>query len=54
MGTVGASVSPYVRLVTADLTMFFMSILCVLNIFLVRTLDETKDQTVRSRIKERE
>jgi len=39
IGTVGAAISPYVRLFTADLTMFVMAILGVVNIFLVRTLD---------------
>jgi hypothetical protein len=38
VGTVGASISPYVRLITADLTMFVMALLGIFNIFLVSTL----------------
>lgn len=49
-GTIGASISPYIRLVTANMTMFIMSILAVVMSFLVRTLNETKGKAIRTRI----
>jgi len=51
VGTIGASISPYIRLATANMTMFVMALLSVLNVFLVRTLSETKGKTIRIRIK---
>jgi len=51
MGTIGASISPYIRLATANLTMFVMALLSVLNVFLVRTLSETKGKAIPIRIK---
>lgn len=52
-GTVGASLSPYIKLATADATMFVMGILSGAMVFLVRLLKETKGKTIRMRIKER-
>jgi uncharacterized membrane protein YoaK (UPF0700 family) len=54
MGTVGATVSPYIRLAAADLTMFIVAILSILMVLLVRTLHETKGKSIRTRIKERD
>lgn len=54
VGTIGASVSPYIRLATANLTMFVMAALSIFNVFLVRTLHETKGKPIQVRIKERE
>jgi hypothetical protein len=31
-------------LLTADATMFFMSILCIVSLFLIKGMRETKDQ----------
>lgn len=49
-GTVGASISPYIRLATANLTMFVMAILAGLMSFLTQSLNETKGKTIRTRI----
>jgi hypothetical protein len=49
-GTVGASISPYIRLATANMTMFVMAGLSALMAFLVRTLNETKGKAIRTRI----
>lgn len=38
VGTVGASISPYIRLVTADMTMFLMAVMSALMIILVGKL----------------
>ena len=54
VGTIGASISPYIRLVTANLAMFLMAAINVVMIVLTRTLSETKGKTIRTRIKERE
>jgi MFS family permease len=53
IGTVGAAASPYIRLFTANLTMFVIAILCFLVVVAVRTLEETKGKTITTRIKER-
>jgi len=44
VGTVGAFAAPFIRLLTADLTMFFMSVLCIVAVFMIRGMKETKDQ----------
>lgn len=44
VGTVGAFAAPFIRLLTADATMFFMSILCIVSLFLIKGMRETKDQ----------
>ena len=54
MGTVGASISPYIKLATANATMFVMGIMAGVMVFLVRFLKETKGKTIRMRILERE
>ena len=54
VGTIGASISPYIRLATANLAMFLMAAINVVMIVLTRTLSETKGKTIRTRIKERE
>lgn len=38
MGTVGAFSSPFIRLLTADATMFFMSGLCIVSFFVISGL----------------
>lgn len=38
MGTVGAVSAPFIRLLTANATMFFMSGLCIATIFVLRGL----------------
>lgn len=53
LGTVGAAASPYIRLFTANMTMFVIALLCVITVIGVRTLDETKGKAIRTRIKER-
>ena len=50
IGTVGASISPYIRLATANLTMFIIAILAFLMSLLIRSLAETKGKTIRTRI----
>jgi MFS family permease len=52
-GTVGASISPYIRLATANLTMFIMAILSVAMAFFTQSLNETKGKAIRTRILER-
>lgn len=52
-GTIGASLSPYIRLFTANLTMFIMGVMAGLMIIVVRPLQETKGKAIRIRIKER-
>ena len=47
MGTVGAVSAPFIRLVTADTTMFVMSALSFFSIFLLTLLPETKGKTIR-------
>lgn len=42
VGTIGAFSAPFIRLVTANTTMFFMSGLCVVSVLLVIRLRETK------------
>ena len=42
MGTVGAVSAPFIRLLTADATMFFMSVLSVVGILMIKGLGETK------------
>lgn len=39
IGTVGATISPYIRLATANMTMFTIAILCAATVFLVRMLE---------------
>jgi MFS family permease len=39
IGTVGACIAPYIRLATANMTMFIIAILCGVTIFLVRLLE---------------
>lgn len=53
IGTVGATIAPYIRLVTANLTMFIIAILCGIIVLLVSLLDETKGKAIRTRIQER-
>lgn len=53
IGTVGATISPYIRLTTANKTMFVIALLCGASVLLVRTLEETKGKPIRTRIKER-
>jgi hypothetical protein len=50
IGTVGASISPYIRLATANFAMFVMAILAFVMSMLVRSLSETKGRTIRTRI----
>ena len=38
VGTVGAIISPFIRLATAKFTMFLMSVLCIAGIFLLSPL----------------
>ena len=42
VGTIGAFSAPFIRLVTAKTTMFVMSALCIISIFLIVRLRETK------------
>ena len=53
MGTVGAVTAPFIRLLTADATMFFMSILSIVGILMVKGLKETKGKEIRQGIEER-
>lgn len=53
VGTIGASVSPYIKLAAANLTMFLMGALAFVMVFVVRTMKETKGTTIRTRIIER-
>lgn len=39
IGTLGAVAAPYIRLVTANMTMFVIAILCVLTILALRTIE---------------
>jgi hypothetical protein len=39
IGCIGATISPYIRLATANMTMFVMAILCAVTVFLVRMLE---------------
>ena len=50
IGTVGASIAPYIELLTADMTMFIMSLLAVVIVIVLRPLAETKGKTVQTRI----
>ena len=50
MGTVGAVTAPYIRLLTADATYFFMGGLCVGAILLINRLKETKGEQSRQGI----
>lgn len=54
MGTVGAFTSPFIRLLTANATMFVMSGLSLAAFFLVHRLRETKDEKAIQEIPERE
>jgi uncharacterized membrane protein (DUF106 family) len=54
IGTVGATIAPYIRLATANITMFIIAILCGIIVLLVRLLEETKGKAIRTRIQERE
>lgn len=36
IGTVGAFTSPFIRLLTANASMFFMATLCILALFLIK------------------
>ena len=38
IGTIGASISPFIRLVTAKMTMFVVAILALLVVFMIRFL----------------
>jgi len=42
IGTIGATISPFIRLATAQITLFLMAFLNVINFFLIKKLDETK------------
>ena len=42
LGTVGASAAPFIRLLTAKMSMFVMGILCFVGAFVVLKLKETK------------
>lgn len=53
IGTLGATISPYIRLATANLSMFVIAILCFFAIMLVRIPEETKGKSIRARILER-
>lgn len=53
IGTVGAFSSPFIRLLTANATMFVMTILCVVSLFLIQDLSETKDKRAVQEIQER-
>jgi MFS family permease len=44
VGTVGAFCSPFIRLLTANATMFVMSILCIIAFILLKPLRETKGE----------
>lgn len=44
VGTVGAFASPFIRLLTANASMFFMASLCLVGLFLLKGMKETKDQ----------
>lgn len=46
VGTVGAFSAPYIRLLTADATMFIMSLMCFGGIFLTQGLRETKGEKI--------
>jgi hypothetical protein len=50
-GTIGASLSPYIKLAAANATMFVMGILSGAMVFLVKFLKETKGKPIRMRIK---
>ena len=54
VGTVGATISPFIRLATAQFTYFLMAILSLVGIILIRTLRETKGQPIRADILELE
>ena len=54
IGTVGAVTAPFIRLLTADATYFIMGGLCLLAIFFVSGLKETKGEQIKQGIEERE
>ena len=51
VGTVGASISPFIRLATAETTLFLMAALNLGSFFLIGLLNETKGNPIRFRIK---
>ena len=53
-GSIGAFTAPFIRLLTADATMFFMAGLCVMSFFLVGGLRETKGEKPVHEIFERQ
>lgn len=54
MGNIGATISPFIRLATAQFTLFLMAGLNIGSFFLVTRLKETKGLEIRFRIEERE
>lgn len=54
IGTVGAFISPFIRLLTANATMFIMGGLCLGVFFLIQGLRETKGEKAQQEIEERE
>jgi hypothetical protein len=54
VGNIGATISPFIRLATAQFTLFLMAVLNVGSFFLVSRLKETKGLEIRFRISERE
>jgi len=51
IGTVGACAAPYIRLITANATMFVIAGFCAFSVFIVRNMEETKGKTIPTRIK---
>jgi hypothetical protein len=50
VGSIGAFSAPFIRLLTADATMFFMSGLCIACVFVVNGLRETKGEQTAQEI----
>lgn len=50
VGTLGATIAPFIRLATAELTFFLMGALNLINFVLIGKLNETKGKSIRFRI----
>ena len=50
VGNIGATISPFIRLATAEFTLFLMAILNIISVFLVTQLKETKGLEIIFRI----
>jgi hypothetical protein len=46
VGTLGATISPFIRLATAEITLFLMAVLNIGNFFLIQKLHETKGKQI--------